>query len=183
MSSGVSPCGACHMSSPRSRLIAESTPYGGFTIGRLWMVRPPSEAAGGLAVGGGAVDVLASRARSAVRGASAAQQSPGPSTSRNGCPATPETYRMSENPAGGATSDLEPGVLPAGAKTMCSSGSYPPPGQFVAVPPTIAPMMPLTLPRTAGLNGGGAHLYRLRLWSAAARMAGAHSSTSSCTLT
>src|SRR2546428_13911442 len=146
------------------------------------MVRPPSEAAGGLVVGGGAVDVLASRARSAVRGASAAQQSPGPSTSRNGCPATPETYRMSENPAGGATIDLDPGVFPAGAKTMCSSGSYPPPGQFVAVPPKIAPMMPLTLPTIAGLNGDGAHLYRLSLSSASARISGVKSIRSSGTL-
>src|SRR5205809_7950301 len=146
------------------------------------MVRPPSEAAGGLAVGGGAVDVLASRARSAGRGESAAQQSPGPSTSRNGWPPTPETYRISENPAGGATIDREPGVFPAGAKTMCSSGSYPPPGQFVAVPPTIAPISPLTLPRTAGLNGDGAHLYRLSLSSASARISGVKSIRSSGTL-
>ena len=32
--SGVSPCGTCHIISPLSRSIAESTPYGGLTIGR-----------------------------------------------------------------------------------------------------------------------------------------------------
>jgi potassium efflux system protein len=32
--SGVSPCATCHISSPRSRLIAESIPYGGLTMGR-----------------------------------------------------------------------------------------------------------------------------------------------------
>src|SRR5712692_2751820 len=132
MLSGVSPCGTCHISSPRSRLMAERTPYGGLAIGSPCTFRPPPPVAGGLAaVPAGGVGAAGAVGRG---GASAAQQSPGPNTSRNSCPAPLETYRMSENPGGGATSDRVPGVLPAGAKTICSSGSAAEPGQFVAVP-------------------------------------------------
>src|SRR2546427_12690384 len=57
MLSGVSPCGTCHIISPRSRLIAERIPYGGLKIGSPCTVRPPpAPPAGGLApdgVGGG----------------------------------------------------------------------------------------------------------------------------------
>ena len=40
MLSGVSPCGICHISSPRSRLIAASMPYGGLTIGSPCTLSP-----------------------------------------------------------------------------------------------------------------------------------------------
>src|SRR5437879_10398421 len=113
---------------------------------------------------------------------SAAQQSPGPQTSTMGRPAVPEMYRMSENPGGLAMSDLTPGVLPAGAYTMCVSGSKPPPGQFVAVPTVIAPSMPLTSPSIGGLNGVSAQRYRLALSTASARSAGVKSIRSSGTL-
>src|SRR5258705_4553140 len=114
MLSGVSPCGTCHISSPRSRLMAERRPYGGFTIGSPCTVNPPPPVAGGLA-GAPAAAVGAAGAAGAVGrgGASAAQQSPGPRTSRNSCPPRPDTYLMSEKPGGGATSDRADGVLPA----------------------------------------------------------------------
>ena len=47
-------------------------------------------------------------------------------------------------PAGGATKVLMPGMFPAGMNAMCNSGSYPPPGQFVAVPTVMAPSMPVS---------------------------------------
>src|SRR5829696_8554843 len=82
MLSGVSPCGTCHMISPLSTFIAVSTPYGGFTIGSPCTLRPADgpPSAGTLAGGGGGVDCWGGRC-----GASAAQQSPGPITSRNSC--------------------------------------------------------------------------------------------------
>src|SRR6266850_5899820 len=121
MLSGVSPCGTCHISSPRSRLMAERMPYGGFTIGSPCTVKPPPPVAGGFAGAAcpepveGAAAVGAAGAAGAVGrgGASAAQQSPGPRTSRNSCPPRPDTYLMSEKPGGGATSDRADGVLPA----------------------------------------------------------------------
>src|SRR5436189_103469 len=110
--------------------MAARTPYGGFTIGRPSTVSPP----------GGSFDVPATvweamvvdgssgapaplAACAIARGESAAQQSPGPNTSTNGWPATPRTYLMSENPAGGVASvcALIP-ELEAGANAMCSSG-------------------------------------------------------------
>src|SRR5690349_24643099 len=123
-------------------------PYGGLTIGRPWTARPRAApaCAGALAAVGAAGAV-------GRGGASAAQQSPGPSTSRNSWPPMPETYRISENPGGGATSERADGVFPACAKTVCSSGSYAEPGQLVAVPAPIAPRMPLTSPSTGGVNG------------------------------
>ena len=127
MLSGVSPCGTCHMISPRSRLIAESVPYGGFVMGIPWMFRGGTDGTGGepaAGAGGGVFSGLCDRP------ASAAQQSPGPRTTRNGCPATPETYWISENPGGGATRDFDDIVLPACAKTVCSSGSSADPGQL-----------------------------------------------------
>src|SRR5258705_6249370 len=151
-------------------------------IGSPWTFRPPPSVAGAAAAAaaGGAVAVaLASSARSAVRGASAAQQSPGPSTSRNGWPSTPDTYRMSEKPGGGATSDRTPGMLPAGANTMWFSGSYPTHGQFVAVTTVMAPSDPFTLPRVTGLDGASDHLERLLPSSAAARSSGVKSIRSS----
>src|SRR5437773_9197172 len=45
--SGVSPCGTCQAMSPRSRLIAVSNPYGGFTIGRPCTCVPLGGAAAG----------------------------------------------------------------------------------------------------------------------------------------
>src|SRR5262245_3686572 len=100
-------------------------------IGRPSTVSPPAgsfdvAAAGAAAIAAdgnsGAPAPLAACA--IARGESAAQQSRGPNTSTNGCPATPRTYLMSENPAGGVTSECEliP-ALDAGAKAICSSGS------------------------------------------------------------
>src|ERR1700694_4572709 len=95
---------------------------------------PPPPAAGAGAAG------AASVARSAVRGESAAQQSPGPRTIEKGRPAMPDTYRMSENPGGGATSDRDPApVLPPCTKAVRVSGSYAEPGQFVTVDAPMAP--------------------------------------------
>src|SRR5579871_313971 len=158
--SGVSPCGTDHFNAPLSRSIAERTPYGGFTIGSPCTVRPaPAPPPGGVAAAGAGAVARASCARCAVRGESAAQQSPGPSTSRNGSPAMPDTYLMSENPGGGSTTVRMPGMLRASANARCSSGSYPPPGQFVAVPTVIAPYSgPAALPTIDGLNGVSAHL-------------------------
>ena len=66
---------------------------------------------------------------------------------------------MSENPGGGSTSERVPGMLPAGMNAMWLSGSYPPPGQLVAVPTVIDPYSgPLTLPRIGGMNGVSPHL-------------------------
>src|SRR6185503_1782714 len=95
-------------------------PYGGFRIDMPSTVSPPAAAAPPRpAAGGGggaataappaaapATDVAARCASNCAcaRGESAAQQSPGPSTSRNCWPAMPDTYLMSENPAGGSTS-------------------------------------------------------------------------------
>src|SRR5438552_5908963 len=135
MLSGVSPCGTCQTSSPRSRLIADSTPYGGFTIGSPCTVRPALGPSAASLAGAASGCCCCGRC-----GASAAQQSPGPITSRNSCPASPDTYPMSENPFGGATSDRAPtAMLPACANTVCVSGSAADPGQLVAVDATMAP--------------------------------------------
>src|SRR5262249_2970182 len=87
--------------------MAERSPYGGLTIGKPWTsVRPPPSPppAGGAA--GARVDV-AGAADSARRcGKSAALPNPGPSLTRNGCPARPCTYLISENPSGGAINPI-----------------------------------------------------------------------------
>src|SRR5437016_5979184 len=57
---------------------------------------------------------------------SAEQQSPGPQTSTNGRPSMPVTYRRSDTPGGGSTSDrTEKPRLAAGAYATCVSGSNP----------------------------------------------------------
>src|SRR6202030_3896606 len=65
-----------------------------------------------------------------------------------------------------------PGVFPDGMKAVWVSGSYPKPGQFVAVPEMIAPRVPLTSPSTPGANGDSTTLYRLRKWRAYRRASG-----------
>src|SRR5258707_9732843 len=72
MLSGVSPCGTCHRSSPRSRLIAASVPYGGFTIGSPWTLRPAPGPPSACAAGGGGGAVCCGRG-----GASAAATTDG----------------------------------------------------------------------------------------------------------
>src|SRR3954464_14253643 len=52
--SGVSPAGTCHTRSPRSRLRAESTPYGGLEMGRTSTVSPALATASSAGVGAGA---------------------------------------------------------------------------------------------------------------------------------
>jgi hypothetical protein len=89
---------------------------------------------------------------------------------------------MSEKPFGGVTSECE--LMPAfdaGAKAMCVSGSYPPPGQFV--PPPRLPMLsdpssPSAFPRIGGLKSGPG-LYRDNWESAFARSSGVKSMMSS----
>src|SRR5262245_48928940 len=81
--SGVSPCGTWNVSSPCSRLSADSTPYGGFISGK------PSTVSGGTCDagtggGGGVAGLVAS-------GESAAVPNPGPSASWNGVPSRPDT--------------------------------------------------------------------------------------------
>src|SRR2546428_9548532 len=168
--------------------MAARIPYGGLTMGIPAIFRPPPPSSGG----GPAATSPAGECARAVAGApgvagrsarvrypeSAAQQSPGPQTSTMGRPATPVMYRISENPGGVATSDLTPGVFPAGAYRMCVSGSKPPPGQFVAVPTVIAPSKPLTSPSIGGLNGVAAQRYCLALSMAAARSSGVKSTRS-----
>src|SRR5262249_10565163 len=112
--------------------------------------RPPAAAA---AAGVGAWGSAPPRG-----GESAALPKPGPSRSTNGCPAVPATYLMSENPGGGSTRPI--GATPAFAacaNTVCSSGSYDAPGQFV--PPPVVPIVsaasgPSTLLTTPGRNTG-----------------------------
>src|SRR5262245_51040959 len=126
--------------------MAERVPDGGLPIGSPWTsVRPPPSPppAGGAAGAPGPVGA-AGAADSARRldgcGKSAALPNPGPSLTRNGCPARPNTYLISENPSGGSINPI--GVtleFDAGAKTVCVSGSYPAPGQFV--PPLVVPMV------------------------------------------
>src|SRR5437016_14555588 len=89
---------------------------------------------------------------------------------------------MSENAAGGATSDRAATRFDACANTVCVSGSAADPGQFVAVPAPIAPSRPLTLPRIAGVNGELPTLYRFNTSSACARRSGVKSIRSSGTL-
>ena len=48
------------------------------------------------------------------------------------------------------------------AKTVCVSGSYAEPGQFVAVPAPMAPRGPFTLPSIGGVKGDVPTLYRSR---------------------
>src|SRR6185436_9238915 len=118
--SGVSPCGTCQTISPFDRLIALMVEYGGLRSGNPWTVVPPRT---GVAVGAGAAAVAGAAAGAAPRparprpagpaaaapsaprpgrGKSAALPNPGPSEMRNGCPAWPRTYLMSEKPAGGS---------------------------------------------------------------------------------
>src|SRR3989442_2448660 len=136
--------------------MAASIPYGGLTMGTPWIFRPPPPSSAGGAAGGppagGLAPGVGGRSARVRCPESAAQQSPGPQTSTMGRPATPVMYRISENPGGVATSDLTPGVFPAGAYRMCVSGSKPPPGQFVAVPSVITPSKPLTSPIIWGLE-------------------------------
>src|SRR5262249_26480012 len=136
-------------------LIADKTPYGGFTIGNPWTFSPPPARTGGGAPGGGG-----SFSGRWVLPASAAQQSPGPRTTEKAWPPIPSTYRLSENFGGGAVNDLAPGVFPAWAKIVCVSGSYAEPGQFVAVPGPITAIGPLTLPRIGGVKTDVPTLYR-----------------------
>src|SRR5438093_920724 len=67
---------------------------------------------------------------------------------------------MSEKPGGGATSDRAATRLDACANTVCNSGSYAEPGQFVAVPAPTAPTGPFRLPRIGGVKGDGPTRYR-----------------------
>jgi len=105
-------------------------------IGSPSTVSPPAGRLDGVLSRAGAAGVAAAGAACAIaRGESAAQQSPGPNTSTKGWPLTPRTYRISENPSGGVTSEWE--LMPAfeaGANATCVSGSYPPPGQLVPPP-------------------------------------------------
>src|SRR5262245_28659918 len=144
--------------------MAERSPYGGLTIGRPWTsVRPPPSPApaGGAAAAPvpGCVDDVAGAARGLGScGKSAALPKPGPSLTRNGCPARPNTYLISEKPSGGSISPI--GVtlaFEAGAKTVCVSGSYPAPGQLV--PPLVVPIVspasgPPSLLTVGGLKSG-----------------------------
>ncbi len=99
-------------------LIADSTPYGGFRMDSPSTVRK-------LVFGGGAASrAVVGAGSGAICGASAAEPKPGPSDATKGVPATPITYRISENPAGGATSEVA--VMPAFAacaKAVWVSGS------------------------------------------------------------
>src|SRR5437016_5677324 len=92
MAFGVSPCGTCHVISPRSRLIAVSVPYGGFVRGRPWTLRPPSSPSAALFVGGAFPALV---------------PVPAAFSSTNGRPAIPEPYRISENPGGIGAIDFE----------------------------------------------------------------------------
>ena len=123
--SGVSPCGTCHMSSPRSRLIADSTPYGGLHD------RQPLHGQAGRGRAGGAAPrrrrrrrrrrwLPARRARriggAAVAGPDHFAERPARRRPRrSGCPRTRPAARP-------AIARLTP-TLPACAKTMCVSGS------------------------------------------------------------
>src|SRR3954447_3331259 len=81
-------------------------------------------AAAAACAGGAAAAARCAPAGATARGESAAQQSPGPMTSVNGRPASPDTYLMSEKFGGGGTSDPE--VMPtllALANAVCVSGS------------------------------------------------------------
>src|ERR1700738_1993482 len=107
------------MRSPLSRLMAESTPYGGLTIGKT------SAHSGGM---GGPEGAASGACGLVASGESAAVPKPGPSVSRNSVPSRPATYRMSENPAGGWRSENE--ETPAGAArtdNMGGSGRKGPP--------------------------------------------------------
>src|SRR2546425_13255161 len=93
--------------------MADRSPYGGLTIGSPWTsVRPPPSPppAGGAAAGAldavGVDDVAGSARRLGSCGKSAALPNPGPSLTRNGCPARPNTYRISENPSGGSINPI-----------------------------------------------------------------------------
>src|SRR5439155_17683484 len=88
---------------------------------------------------------------------------------------------MSEKPGGGATSDRAATRLDACANTVCNSGSYAEPGQFVAVPAPTAPTGPFTLPRIGGVKGEVPTLYFSSTCSACSRSAGVKSITSSGT--
>src|SRR5215831_21142389 len=103
--SGVSPAGTCHTISPFVKLIALIVAYGGLSSGSPCTVVPPrtgvtpGDVAGGASVFAGAAPRAAPRPRpagvapSAPRpprpgcGKSAALPNPGPSDTRNGCPA------------------------------------------------------------------------------------------------
>src|SRR5262249_62392072 len=65
---------------------------------------------------------------------------------------------------------------------MWVSGSYPKPGQFVAVPVTMAPRVPLASPSTPGAHGDSTTLYGLRRSTAFCRSSGVKSIRSSGTL-
>src|SRR5262245_53207756 len=91
--------------------MAERVPYGGLTIGRPWPSgRPPSPPPAGGAAGAPGPVGAAGAADSARRldgcGKSAALPNPGPSLTRNGCPARPNTYLISENPSGGSINPI-----------------------------------------------------------------------------
>src|SRR5262245_3113024 len=103
--SGVSPAGTCHTISPFDKLIALIVAYGGLSSGNPCTVVPPragvtpAGGAGGASVAGAAPRAAprprpaAAAAPSAPRpprpgcGKSAALPKPGPSDTRNGCPA------------------------------------------------------------------------------------------------
>ena len=82
------------MMSPLSRLMAEITAYGGFTMDRPCTFSPPMGPAAGA---GGVVGA----ATFFGWGASAALPKPGPSATRNSKSLRPIVYLMSVKPSGG----------------------------------------------------------------------------------
>src|SRR5215510_15237063 len=88
---------------------------------------------------------------------------------------------MSEKPGGGSTSPSSATpALEAGAKTMCVSGSYAAPGQFV--PPPVVPIVTAAYGPPGLLNTGGRNIgpmrYDFSCSSACCRSAGVKSISS-----
>src|SRR5437763_3723971 len=115
--------------------------------------------------------------------ASAPASSPGPRVARTGRPAVPITYRTSENsgPGDGTSPSGSRHAWHADAYTMCVSGSYEAPGQFV--PPLAVPSVSVARgPAATLITGGvktGPSLYRDASFAPSARSSGVKSISSS----
>src|SRR5260370_41099392 len=128
---------------PLSRLLALIVPYGGFSSGTpstFSATYPlPDLLFGGI-------------------GQSAPAFSPGPRRIFPSSPAVPAMSFMSETSSGARTSPIGSAqALHANAYTVCVSGSYAPPGQFVppeAVPTVNVPSVPSILLSEGGVYTG-----------------------------
>src|SRR5439155_7502792 len=137
MLSGVAPNGTCQRKSPVSRLIAVMRLYGGLMSGSPCTVRFSDAASTADTAGVGAV----------------AAPAPEPPVSRAPARTVPWKYGRSDRPGGGGTRPSVAIDVWDATYSVCVSGSYEPPGQFVAA--ACAPIVNVAIGPSIRLTDGG----------------------------